>query len=282
MEKYEKLEKLGEGAHGVVTKARVKRKEEIAAERREHRRRQAEEEAAALGVAPVASAAAAAASAVDTQTSTPKKRKIVDVDLVAEGEDEDAAQMDDEIQLPTKPDTSDNTTRQQRRAVEPERRQSASERGRKLISLSCRVRVLSPLLPSSIVAIKKIRLRSVSEGLSMEAVREIKLLQELNHPHVLKLLDIFAHNSNINLVLEYMVGDLEQLIRGCFTQKRPLAPQDIKAYMRMVLQGMEHCHKNWIVHRDMKPGNILIGGDGGLKIGERLTIRIPGWPSILA
>lgn len=119
----------------------------------------------------------------------------------------------------------------------------------------------------SIVAIKKIRLRSVSEGLSMEAVREIKLLQELNHPHVLKLLDIFSHHSNINLVLEYMVGDLEQLIRGCFAQKRPLPPQDIKAYMRMMLQGMEHCHKAWIAHRDMKPGNILIGADGALKIG---------------
>lgn len=103
----------------------------------------------------------------------------------------------------------------------------------------------------------------------MEAVREIKLLQELNHPHVLKLLDIFSHHANINLVLEYMVGDLEQLLRGLMALKRPLAPQDIKAYMRMLLQGMEHCHKNWIVHRDMKPGNILIGADGTLKIGTR-------------
>ena len=82
---------------------------------------------------------------------------------------------------------------------------------------------------------------------------EIKLLQELNHPNVLKLMDIFNHHSNINLVLEYMTGDLEQLLRGLAAQHKPLPHGDIKAYLKMILQGMEHCHNSWILHRDMKP-----------------------------
>lgn len=85
---------------------------------------------------------------------------------------------------------------------------------------------------------------------------EIKLLQELNHPNVLKLMDIFNHHSNINLVLEYMTGDLEQLLRGLAAQHKPLPHGDIKAYMKMILQGMEHCHNSWILHRDMKPVRI--------------------------
>jgi cyclin-dependent kinase 7 len=104
----------------------------------------------------------------------------------------------------------------------------------------------------SIVAIKKIRLRSAAEGLSLEAIREIKLLQELDHPNVLKLMDIFSHHSNINLVLEYMTGDLEGLIRSRLREQKPLSPADIKAYMKMILEGIEHCHQRWIMHRDMK------------------------------
>lgn len=97
----------------------------------------------------------------------------------------------------------------------------------------------------SFVAIKKIRLRSAAEGLSMEAIRELKLMCELSHPNVLRLLDCFSHHSNIHLVLEYMSGDLEGLLRGRAARQQPLAPADIKAYMKMLLQGIEHCHQNW-------------------------------------
>jgi cyclin-dependent kinase 7 len=81
---------------------------------------------------------------------------------------------------------------------------------------------------------------------------EIKLLQELHHPNVLSLYEIFVHHSNIHLVLEYMTGDLEHLIRGLAAQNRSLSHADIKAYIKMILQGMEHTHAQWIMHRDMK------------------------------
>lgn len=106
-------------------------------------------------------------------------------------------------------------------------------------------------------------------SLRLGAISEIKLLQELDHPNVLRLMDIFSHHSNINLVIEYMVGDMEGLIKGMARDSKPLPHADVKAYMKMILQGIEHCHERWIVHRDMKPGNLLVGEDGGIKIGQR-------------
>jgi len=78
------------------------------------------------------------------------------------------------------------------------------------------------------------------------------LLPELHHPNVLRLYEIFMHHSNIHLVLECMSGDLEQLLRGLAAQGRTLSPADVKAYIRMILQGVEHCHQQWIMHRDLK------------------------------
>jgi cyclin-dependent kinase 7 len=57
------------------------------------------------------------------------------------------------------------------------------------------------------VAIKKIRLKNSREGLSLDAIREIKLLQELRHPHITHIIDIFEHGQNVHLVLPFMHTD---------------------------------------------------------------------------
>jgi len=115
------------------------------------------------------------------------------------------------------------------------------------------------------VAIKKIRIRSMTEGLSTEAIREIKLLQELDHPNVVKLYDVFNHHCNVNLVLEFMEFDLDAVIKaGDIVLTRP----DVKSYLKMLLLGIEACHMAWIMHRDIKPENLLIGFDGQMKLGD--------------
>ena len=63
------------------------------------------------------------------------------------------------------------------------------------------------------VAIKKIRLGKLKEGVNFTAIREIKLLQEIKHEHVIKLVDVFAHKKNLNLVFEFCGGDLEMVIK---------------------------------------------------------------------
>ena len=110
-----------------------------------------------------------------------------------------------------------------------------------------------PPPPSSIVAIKKIRLRSISEGLSMEAIREIKILQELHHPNVVSVLDVFNYHSNLNVVLDYMEYDMEALVKD---MRVKLGGGDVKRMLREVLKGVEYCHRKWVLHRDLKPGNV--------------------------
>lgn len=119
-----------------------------------------------------------------------------------------------------------------------------------------------------IVAVKKIKVGSRTEakdGINRTAIREIKFLRDLSHPNVISLLDVFGTKSNVSLVFDFMDTDLEVIIKDA---KIVLTPGHIKAYTIMTLQGLEYLHSNWILHRDLKPNNLLINSDGILKLGD--------------
>jgi len=118
-----------------------------------------------------------------------------------------------------------------------------------------------------IVAVKKIKLGTREEardGINRTALREIKLLQELKHAHIIGLLDVFGHRSNVSLVFDFMDTDLEQIIKD----EVVLTPGHIKAYTMMTLEGLEYLHNLWILHRDLKPNNLLVNSSGILKLGD--------------
>ncbi|CAL8099126.1 unnamed protein product [Orchesella dallaii] len=132
-----------------------------------------------------------------------------------------------------------------------------------------------------IVAVKKIKVGSkaeFSDGVNRTALREIKLQQELHHPNILGLLDVFGHRSNISLVFDFMDIDLEMIIKD---SSIVLTPGNIKAYTIMTLQGLEYLHAQYILHRDLKPNNLLINSDGVLKIGDFGLARYFGSPNRL-
>ncbi|KAK2078581.1 hypothetical protein QBZ16_003421 [Prototheca wickerhamii] len=130
-----------------------------------------------------------------------------------------------------------------------------------------------------VVAIKKIRVGEKGEvgdgGVNVTALREVKLLRELRHPHILELLDVWPSKRGISLVYEYMESDLEKVVRD---RSLLLTGADVKAYLQMILAALAHCHARWVVHRDVKPDNFLIAPDGALKLADFGLARPFGSP----
>jgi cyclin-dependent kinase 7 len=123
--------------------------------------------------------------------------------------------------------------------------------------------------PSQLVAIKKIKVQTeYRDGLSMDAIREVKYLQELAHPNIIALHSVYSSkNQNLNLVLEFLpLGDLEMLIKD--TANINYGNADIKAWMGMLARGVWFCHANFVLHRDIKPNNLLIAADGEVKLAD--------------
>eukprot|EP00164_Ancoracysta_twista_P011021 GFYU01016832.1.p1 GENE.GFYU01016832.1~~GFYU01016832.1.p1 ORF type:complete len:328 (+),score=71.32 GFYU01016832.1:85-1068(+) len=127
-----------------------------------------------------------------------------------------------------------------------------------------------------VVALKKIRLGKMKDGMSVDALREIKILQEIKHPNVVELVDVITHKQNPILVFEYLQTDVEVLIKS---RTIVLRPGDIKCIMKQLLEGVKFLHDNFILHRDLKPSNLLISPDGLVKIADFGLARTFGSPN---
>jgi cyclin-dependent kinase 3 len=118
-----------------------------------------------------------------------------------------------------------------------------------------------------VVALKKMRLdsRSAEEGVPQTALREISILQELHHPHIVNLMHVQCTSTKLWLAFEYLDQDLKKALdkRGS-----PYSGRALKSLMLQLLDGLYFCHRHRIVHRDLKPANILLSADGVLKIAD--------------
>jgi len=126
------------------------------------------------------------------------------------------------------------------------------------------------------IAIKEIKTGQFKDGLDMSALREVKYLQELRHDNVIELVDVFSASDNLNLVLEFLPADLEMIIKD---RDILFSPADMKSWLLMTLRGVHHCHRNFILHRDLKPNNLLLAPDGQLKIADFGLARSLGSPN---
>ena len=116
------------------------------------------------------------------------------------------------------------------------------------------------------VALKKIRLEVEDEGVPSTALREISLLKELAHPNIVDLMDVEHSENRLYLVFEWLDKDLKKYMDSCGPEGMGLPL--VKSYMFQLLKGMAVCHSRGIMHRDLKPQNLLINRQGELKIAD--------------
>ncbi|GKV37747.1 hypothetical protein SLEP1_g45737 [Rubroshorea leprosula] len=106
------------------------------------------------------------------------------------------------------------------------------------------------------IALKKIRLEQEDEGVPSTAIREISLLKEMQHGNIVKLQDVVHSEKRLYLVFEYLDLDLKKHMDSCPDFGND--PQMIKTFLYQILRGIAYCHSHRVLHRDLKPQNLLI------------------------
>lgn len=124
------------------------------------------------------------------------------------------------------------------------------------------------LYTDTVVALKYIRLEidDHSGGVPATAIREISILSHLEHPNIVKLSDVLFIKKKLILSFEFLQHDLRTLMDNLAPM--PLDAFTIKSFLFQLLQAMAYCHRYKILHRDLKPQNILINSDGVLKVAD--------------
>ncbi|KAI0091697.1 kinase-like domain-containing protein, partial [Irpex rosettiformis] len=114
------------------------------------------------------------------------------------------------------------------------------------------------------VAIKMITRVTQKVQLAKRALRELTLLRHFSHENITGLIDVDISPSNdeIYIFMEPMEADLHQIIKS----GQKLTIEHVQYFVYQILRGMKYIHSASVVHRDLKPGNLLVNADCELKI----------------
>lgn len=115
------------------------------------------------------------------------------------------------------------------------------------------------------VALKKIRMEGERDGFPVTAIREIKLLQSLNHINVVKLQEVMVERNDCFMIFEYLSHDLTGLLNH---PSFSLTEAHKKNLAKQLFEGLDYLHKRGVLHRDIKAANILVSREGELKLAD--------------
>ena len=115
------------------------------------------------------------------------------------------------------------------------------------------------------VAVKELRARpgGVLDEARARVLREARLAARLQHPHAISVFDVVLHDDRPWLVMEYLRAVSLAQVLG---ERGSLPPRDVAAIGSQIADALAASHDAGIVHRDIKPGNVLITTDGQVKI----------------
>jgi len=127
-----------------------------------------------------------------------------------------------------------------------------------------------------LLALKKIRLEAEDEGIPSTAIREIALLKQLQHPNIVRLYDVIHTDKKLTLVFEFLDQDLKRFMDAC--GENGIQAETTKSFLYQLLRGIAYCHEHRVLHRDLKPQNLLINMTGELKLADFGLARAFGIP----
>ncbi|KAL0871436.1 hypothetical protein ABMA27_005164 [Loxostege sticticalis] len=129
-----------------------------------------------------------------------------------------------------------------------------------------------------LVAIKKFLETEDDAAVRKMALREIRMLKKLRHDHLVNMIEVFRRKRRFYLVFEYLdhtlLDELEASPGG-------LGEDTAKKHLYQLLKGIDYCHQNSIIHRDVKPENVLVSNAGIVKLcdlGFARALAAPGEP----
>lgn len=123
------------------------------------------------------------------------------------------------------------------------------------------------VVTGQIVAMKKIRLESEEEGIPSTAIREISLLKELKHPNIVSLEDVLMEENRLYLIFEFLSMDLKKYMDSLPPEK-PMDSELVRSYLYQITSAILFCHRRRVLHRDLKPQNLLIDKKGIIKVAD--------------
>ncbi|XP_063075876.1 serine/threonine-protein kinase STK11 isoform X2 [Engraulis encrasicolus] len=115
--------------------------------------------------------------------------------------------------------------------------------------------------------LKKKKLRRIPNG-EANVKKEIQLLRRLQHKNVIQLVDVLYNEEKqkMYMVMEYCVCGMQEMLDSVPEKRFPIF--QAHGYFCQLLDGLEYLHSQGIVHKDIKPGNLLLTTDGALKISD--------------
>ena len=122
-----------------------------------------------------------------------------------------------------------------------------------------------------IVVLKEIRQKKTEDAPSKEVLREILIMMNFSHPHIVKYNSVFVHKCQVVIEMEFCISSLSNVIKKI---SKPFYIAQVKKIVRSIALGIKFLHDHDIIHRDIKPGNIFIDENCVVKIGDFGSARI--------